>query len=672
MLASSTYKESDMSGVMIVERGIPQATIVVGEGASERERFAAHELQIYISKSTRAALSIRKDSECILGNIVAIGRNKVNEKADLHLGKLARDGFRIKATDNVLSIAGADDAGTLFGVYTFLEECLGVRWLWPGELGEVVPERDTIETGRIDIAQEPDFKWRNRWPGGALWGATSGPTEMRARERLLGVTRAHQLEIRLWEQRNKWGGMRLYGGHAMGEVYDPKRYGKTHPEYYALVNGTRAVPGDDYDYKHNGQVCTSNPEVIQVAVEWIRSFFDKHPDYDAVHLTMDDGSGFCECDECRALDSGEVYTRPGIDAEELKEDPKRFEKRVLTDRVYTYLNEVTQKVQKSHPGKYVVSMAYSQYVMPPTRVSVHPYLIPQYCMWSAYRFSNDKLRNELQTIAADWAQRSARTGIYEYLINGSWPGLHRLVPHLVADSIRFLHRQGIDLCQTQSGDEFGVNGVNYYVAGKLLWDTSLDEDVILDDFYRQGFDRAANAIKRYHHRLETAWSKATADGSHVSCNSLERTRLLEYLTPELLQRCHEDLDEAQKLAKDEKIRQRVAFYRKGLRYSELTVAAVRATREIVDLGIDVSFKHAGGYPNEMVKRQIQRVDGTPVKTLVEKAIQAWELRDDFAEMLKNDYVLPYFWVRYHSYARKEFYPVENLEKLLEVLSAEET
>jgi hypothetical protein len=661
-----------MSRVTIVEDRVPKATIVVGKGASKGERFAAHELQIYVFRSTGAALTVRREGEAIAGSIIAVGRCQFNEQADLGLDRLVREGFRIKTTGHVLSIAGTDDTGTLFGVYAFLEEFLGIRWLWPGELGEVVPETRSIKIDQVDVTQEPDFKWRNRGPGGALWGATSGPTEMRARERLLGITRAHQLEVRLWEQRNQWGGMRIYGGHAMGEVYDPKKHGKTHPEYYALVDGKRAVPGDDYDYKHNGQVCTSNPKVIRIAVEWIRNFFDEHPDYDAVHLTMDDGSGFCECDECRALDSGEVYTRPGIDAEELKKDPTRFEKRVLTDRVYTYLNEVAREVQKTHPGKYVVSMAYSRYMMPPTKIRPHPFVIPQYCMWSAYRFSNDRLRDELQGIAAGWADKSERVGIYEYFVNGSWPGMHRLCPHLLGDSIKFLYEQGIDLYQTQSGDGFGVNGINYYVAGRLLWDTSLDVDAVLDDFFQKGFGGAAGPIKEFHHRLEAAWSRATADGNQVSCYSIEETSLLEYLTPGLLRQCRQDLDEAERLADSAEIRRRVEFCRQGLEYSELTVAAVWATKKVIDLGVDVLPKEGNLYPSERTKEQLQRVDSARARALVENAVRAWKARDDFVEQIKNEYVLPYFWVRYNSHTRTKFYPVENLRKLLKVLSAEET
>jgi len=656
---------------IIVKGGTPQATIIVSKRASEDEMSAANELQSYIRKISGVSIPVKKDDGKFSGNIIAVGRSRINVNSNLGFETLEREGFRIKTSGNILSLAGKDDAGTQFAVYSFLEKYLGIRWLWPGELGEVVPQLKTIEVGQIDDTEEPDFKWRDRGPEGALWGAPTGPTEMHARELLLGVTREHQKEVELWEKRNKWGGMKIYGGHCLGEIFPPEKYGKTHPEYYALVDGKRDVPGPDYDYKHEGQICTTNPEVIKVIVEWIRNFFDKHPDYDGVHITLNDGRGFCECEKCRALDVGEFVKGEGIDAEEMQR--RRARRTVVTDRVFTYVNQVTEEVQKTHPGKYVVSMAYSRYITPPKRIKLHPFAIPQYCLWSSYRHADAEQKKTHEDIAAGWAKASEKTGIYEYFINGSWPGIHRLVMSHIAESIKYLYKQGVELYQTQSGDEFGVNGINYYVASKLLWDTSLDEQQILDDFYQRGFGKAAGAIKRFHTRLEQGWSTATKDGKDVSCNSLKNTRLLELFTPELLERCRQDLAEAERIADNDLIRRRVEFYKKGFRYTELTVDAVIATRKLTALDIDLyprRFRLGVGdpYPNEEVKQKIEQLDKQEVKRLVAEAEAAWEKRDGFVEELKNDYVLAYFWVRYNNLTRR-FNPVKNLRELSKFLDS---
>lgn len=647
---------------VIVRNGTANATIVVAEKASEDELFAADELQSYIKKSSGVSIPIKKDNERLSGNIIAIGRNKINTDANLGTDSLAREGFRIKTADKVLSLAGKDNAGTQFAVYTFLEKCLGVRWFWPGELGEVVPEIKTIAVEQIDDTEEPDFKWRNRGPGGALWGAHMGPTDKKSRELLLGITPEHQKEVELWEKRNKWGGMKIYGGHALGEIFPPEKYAKTHPEYYALVGGKRTVPDENYDYKHDCQVCTTDPNVIKVTAAWVRNFLDEHPDYDGVHITMNDGGGYCECEKCRALDSDELIKRAGIDAEEMKKKPDKYT--VITDRIFTFVNQVAVEVQKTHPGKYVVSMAYSRYIQPPKKIQLNPYVIPQYCLWSAYKHANVKVKKEHEEIAAEWAKAAKKAAIYEYYINGSWPGMHRLFVPYLADSIRYLykHGNGIELYQMQAGDEFGINGINYYVTGKMLWDTSLDEKEILNDFYQKAFGNAAESIRRFHNRLTDAWSKATADGNDVTCTSLKDTTLLGLFTPQLLEQCHQDLADADKVADNDLIRKRIDFYRKGLHFTELTVDAVGAAKKVFETAKTAKKLKA-------LDVGLLPPDKENLKKLVEEALAAWEKRDKFVEELKNDYVLAYFWVKYTDYSRDKFCPVADLQELLKSLTA---
>ncbi len=647
-----------MARLAIVENGKSNARIIINEDASEEVKFISRELQTYLKKISGAEISIDTDTSENHRCRIFIGTYENYDQLGLNKEDLEREGFIIRTIGNDLVLLGKDDRGTQFAVYTFLERYLDVRWFWPGDLGEVVPQKQNIVLGEIDVTENPDFKWRDRGPGGALWGATTGPTEMKARERILGVSQRHQEEVALWERRNKWGGMKIYGGHSLGEVFPPEKYGISHPEYYALVDGKRAVPGPDYDYKHEGQICTTNLQVIEIAVQWARNFFDNNPDYDGVHLTMNDGTGFCECNNCQLLDSGELVDRPGIDLEEMKKKPTKYT--VLSDRIFTFMNQVSEELQKTHPNKYVVSMAYSRYTLPPKSVKIHPYVIPQFCLWSAYKHANHDLKDKHYEIAKRWANCADKKGIYEYHINGSWPGMHRLVMPYIASLIKYLYDIGLDLYQTQSGDDFAINGINYYITAKLLWDTALDENKILEDFYQKAFGPAAEPVQDFHERLSYAWELVTANGKDVSCSSLEKTRLLELFTPELLEACEKDLISAKNLAKDELIEKRVEFYRKGLEYTKFTVDAVRATKKLEMVGVKL-------FPLEKAIKNIHEKDRNEVEKLVGNALSAWEKRNNYVEELKNDYVIAYFWVRYNDLQR-QFNPTENLKVLWRELS----
>jgi hypothetical protein len=476
----------------------------------------------------------------------------------------------------------------------------------------------------------------------------------------MGVSEQHQAEVRLWEKRNKWGGIKISGGHSLSAAFPGEKYAKAHPEYYALVKGKRDVPDENYDHKHGCQPCTSNPDVVRIAGEWATKFFDENPDYKAVNMSMNDGRGYCECERCEALDAKSLNGE------------KRTKNTSITDRIFTYINQVTEIVQRKYPEKYIVCFAYGNYKLPPKKIALNHKVIPQYTLWSAYMHANAGLKETNMKNIKIWRDASQKTAIYEYYINGSWPGLPRLTPSLFAESIKELYDMGVDMYQTQSGDEFAINGLNYYVAGKLLWNTSLDHKKILDDFYEKGFGKAGKYIRQYNERMEEAWKAGTKGGKDISAGDIENTQILELYTPQLLSDCRKDLEQAAASADNETIKKRVDFIKNGFTYTQLTVTATKKTKDLIASGIPVSrgkkvtqeidplAKEKGGNENKAAGEF--KLDDKQAM-LVKEAIDAWIQRDAYVDQLKNDHVLPYFWVKYND-VNRDFYPLKKLKALL--------
>jgi len=647
--------------IFISKKGHASVNIIVDENATKEVLFAAEELQKYIKKISGADLKIINGKDVLTGGKIYVGQNKALDTLKVLVKSLGKEGFIIKTNSGNLILSGYDDTGTQFAIYSFLEDYLGVRWLWPGELGEVVPRNKTIRIGEINETQQPDFKWRDLGPEGALWGAATGPTEMHARELLLGITEQHQAEVRLWEKRNKWGGMKISGGHSLSEIFPGEKYAKTHPEYYALVKGKRDVPGPNYDHKHGCQPCTTNPDVVRIAGEWATKFFDENLDHDAVNMSMNDGYGYCECQKCQALDASFLNG----------EDPS--ENSSITDRIYTYINQIAEIVQKTHPDKYIVCFAYGKYKLPPKKISLNPMVIPQFTLWSAYMHANAELKEDNMNNIKIWKNASKKMGIYEYYINGSWPGLPRIAVSLYAENIKELYEMGVDLYQTQSGNEFATNGINYYVAGKLLWDTSLDQQKILDDYYEKGFGSAGKYVRQYFERMEAAWKTATVEGKEVGAGSIDDTNILDLYTPQLLEDCKQDLVQAAKVADNEIYRKRIDFIKSGFKYTELTVIATQKTKELISLGIPVSGKRIANLEIDPLskkrdvpksKKVIKVQSDNDKSRLVKEALNAWVERDDYVEEQKNAHSVPYFWVKYNDLNRN-FNPSKKLKALLE-------
>ena len=137
----------------LVRDGKPLASIVIPAQPLPVESYAAQELQYHIEASTRARLAIVRENTQIppsppiariyLGNCAAALAEKIDTS------QVAGNGYIVKTNSENLFITGKDSEGdpldldthegTLFGVYDILENNLGVRWLWPGKLGEVIP-----------------------------------------------------------------------------------------------------------------------------------------------------------------------------------------------------------------------------------------------------------------------------------------------------------------------------------------------------------------------------------------------------------------------------------------------------------------------------------------------------------------------------------------------------
>jgi len=601
----------------LVREGRPEANLVLGSSPSEDDQFASAELVRYVRKATGAELTIGGTAPVK----ILVGLGACPPEVKKRIEGLRGDGYLmdVRRHDQIV-LAGKGRHGTSFAVYEFLERFAGVRWLWPGDLGEVVPRRTTLAAEEVSYTKEPAFLWRDLGPGGALWGAS----DRWQKERELGITIGHQNAQRLWERRNRFGGLSIYGGHAFGEILPPSKYGPVHPEYYALVNGKR--DWENFNGKHRAQLCTTNPEVVKLVIAYCVRMFQQHPDYDAVSIGANDGRGFCECDQCQRLDTGETY----LDRAD-PESGRTRQSRIISDRMVHFGNQVAAGVAKTHPDKKVLFFAYSQYHQPPKKTKAHPSLIIEYTLNTA-GLRNPQFKERASSDLAGWANAAGQRAIYGYHTQGNFPDMFRLIPDLIALELRQLRKLGYDYYQTQAGNGFAVNGLNFYVLGRLLWDPSLDPHAIIDDYVTAGFGKAAPAVKRYLNRHIEQWQ--SRQSAQVAMNDFSLTNYQNVLGAYPLnyrEACRRNLEEAERLAEGD-ARLRVAFLKDGFQFFSMTIAAAEKTLPLV---------HAGWRP----ARGSQSPEG------LREAMRLWEERERFVEQHKEDFVLSYVWVRYNDLLR---------------------
>jgi hypothetical protein len=524
-------------------------------------------------------------------------------------------GFHISITESTVIITAADAEDTAHAVAYLLEAYCGIRWLWPGDTGTVASPLDELWLPVREETVAPSFVWRELGPTGALW-QRYGKEE---KERQLGISEAHQRTYHAWERRNRFGGPRLSYGHIIGtEIIPPARYAEEHPEYFALVNGVRDCDPDTFDGKHGHQPCTTNPDVIRLMIEHLRRSFDEDPDLKGISVAMNDGRGFCECDGCRALD---------------QEAPPDTPEGSLSHRIFAFTNAIAREVKKTHPDRFVVALAYHACLEPPG-FPLEDNVLVLLCLNSAYHWSGEAEENSFRLVR-EWTDKASHRGVYEYFIQGDLPDLPRVNTESISRFLATLRTHGYRYFVTQAGDGFALNGVNYYLLGKLLWNPALSADAVLDDYCTYGFGAAGATVLEYFRVLEQAHRREVATTAVPD----EENQFLAVYTEILLRKCEALLAQAESETTDDESRRRIAFLKTGFQYWRLTVDALR-----------VSFA-------EDVRPLWQATDfrrePTPAeRDALKRAKQAWDERDAFVESIKNDFVISYFWVRYNDFSRK--------------------
>src|SRR5690606_27009607 len=138
---------------------------------------------------------------------------------------------------------------SIYAVIKFLEDQLGVRYLWPGEMGKIIPKRDTITVSPIDISYTPIIKQRHirhNMSGNFTDRTKVGLSQLGVAEEDYPLIREKIKASRetvatspdwfVWQ--GLGGSLGLKTGHSFGYAWD--KYGKEHPEWFAMQpNGSR-------------------------------------------------------------------------------------------------------------------------------------------------------------------------------------------------------------------------------------------------------------------------------------------------------------------------------------------------------------------------------------------------------------------------------------------------
>ena len=425
--------------------------ILIPEKNSEIVKVAIRDLQYYLIRLTEKKIevtsnSIRNKFPIYIGDIRS-NRNLKNIAPDFEPGI---DGYVLDITPKSIHIYAKSDRGIANGIYELLER-MGVRWLFPGEYGEVLPKvKNTISLTVGRTIDKPVFAIREvhtPWNG----------------------------DHRAWSRRNKHGCCG-FGGHNSLGLW---KYRKEHPEWFAEINGVRQI---ELDNPGNFKLCYSNDEMVKQAIANVLTALEKckengNPEnYFIYSISPTDGGGFCKCRKC--LKRGSV-----------------------SDQVQNFSNKIAAAVAEKYPDMLLGYYgAYSEHKIAPV-IKARNNVIVFMTTWGKnltkelMTSENDAFRKKIEVFSKTCPKLAIRD--YEFLDVWWVKGPYSLIDVHYSD-YQWYHKHGVKGLLTECSDYWEGGAQSNYVMGRLWWNPYVDVEKIKRDYVKHAYGKAFTPMWHFH------------------------------------------------------------------------------------------------------------------------------------------------------------------------------
>lgn len=577
----------------IVKKGKPACCIVISEHPTPSARLSAFELQYHVLKMTGVELPIRNDAKPISGQKILVGDNRFTEELGFKGAEFVPQEYLIAFYPDTLVLLGRDwedteakrcelgrpmncgntledtrhkidywqtvgmpersqgeielpgvydDQGTCYAVYHFLEKFCGVRWYGPSSISIIIPTQSTLVVKGTDIRRLPALKYRDAlWAGfwpfmEKQWGTVS------------------RSEVFLFWRRLRLGGEKWAGNHTFHKQTIQTVF--TDPEYQAKGPGAGT------------QLCYTHPKLIQQVSQMADDFFNgikNAPEgWKAVGnyfaIVPDDNLKFCRCDRCQELIRSGRDMRTG-----------QFSGGSISNYFFSFVNAVARELQKTHPNKYITTLAYWEYAFPPRGFEIEPNVSIAPCLHTCYYAIHKEIRENDMALYNAWLKQ-AKAPIYlwnyyhhpmEAGLSGGFKCFPNIMVHESAQMMKkFIHDgiRGIFIC----GEQDMLEG---YVIAKIWDDPTQDVDAMLDEFFKLYFGNASEPMKQFYLQIEQIacnpenypspyYKKNSIDWKNVAWTTLG--------TEERMKKLGELIQQAQSLAQTASEKQRVQQWHDAL------------------------------------------------------------------------------------------------------------
>jgi hypothetical protein len=428
-----------------------------------------------------------------------------------------------KIQSEALNLAN-NRAGTLFAVYNFLENELGIKWLKPGDEGIFYQTQAAVTLTEKDSAWTPALLQRNirtemlSFKNQKLYG------QYAPKEFLLTEEESERKYVNLltWMRRMRMGRSENFRfGHAYGSYWE--KYKDTNPDIFALNSrGERKPMGRIERVK----MCPTNTELPIIKVNEWRDDLRKNPLQNSISISgcENDSDGYgndewCHCDKCMAIDA----RREGEDLTDY-----------VTDRYVHLWNAILKEARQYKSDIMVTGYAYENMLQPPRNEKLDDGILIEFIPRMGGDFEVTKKLYE------GWEKAGMKKMMYRP--NDLWWELG--IP--MGQEQRLFENYKLGISHSAIGTDFdaimgyweGISDMTYYILAKGHVDPQASFEK-LESEYLSSFGDAKDDIAKYYRHWRNIFNTKVIP-EELRLNNGIKTYFLEY---GLLYRLTERIDD---------------------------------------------------------------------------------------------------------------------------------
>ncbi len=532
---SSCKKQNDSSSddtkyetISIVKSGLSGYKIVIPKDATACETFAAEELRDFVKQSTNVTLSIASDDTVTYSQynkVISIGETSLKTEAGVKMNDGLRiDAYALTSVRRMIFIYGNSDRASLYGVYEFLEQFVGVRFLTAEYT--YVPENKNLELKiPLTIVKDPAFDQRQYWNMDTQTNALFA-----ARKRI----------VTYWNWSEPQYGYGMYrdfeaSGHNVIRLLKSgaESFGlDSIPEnaYATDIAGNRmsAVVNDEVVY----DICwsdginddgtfvkevkvakdgTKQPTAAQLLLEGLKNLLKENTTATIFCIMQEDTTSVvCDCPDCHAKKelygavSGNIVRMINAIAKEINIYNKGEQGDGRDIRIATYAYGYSQEAPvATKDGKYVV---YDNTVIP------NDHVIIEYCTMDGCNHTlaiNDENQGVFhKDCLAKWewlCEKNDNLAIYTYTANYACALTYNPNLKTLQENIIYIYENlNRDMVTFENCIYVGdwQQSLRTYVASVLFWDPYAEVQPLIDEFITLTYGRSAKVVADYVERME--------------------------------------------------------------------------------------------------------------------------------------------------------------------------